>query len=50
MEKGGVQIITMSDTQINSLSELLSSVTESNIKSVDDSGLPGTEFLKAFTE
>mgnify|MGYP001158453596 CR=1 FL=1 len=27
-----------------------SSVTESNIKSVDDSGLPGTEFLKAFTE
>ena len=50
MEKGGVQIITMSDTQINSLSELLASVTESNIKSVDDSGLPGTEFLKAFTE
>ena len=43
MEKGGVQIIR--DTQINSLSELLSSV-KSNIKSVDDSGLPGTEFLK----
>ncbi|MDT2017446.1 MAG: TRAP transporter substrate-binding protein [Planktomarina sp.] len=50
MEKGGVKVVQMSSSQINSLRGKLEKIVEASIQSVDETGMPGSAFYQAFTK
>jgi TRAP-type C4-dicarboxylate transport system substrate-binding protein len=50
MEKGGVEIVTLGDADIEALRTKLAPIVDQSIAAVDGKGLPGTAFFKAYTK
>lgn len=50
MEDGGVEIVSLSDAQLEALAAKVAPIKETMVKAVDDAGMPGSAFFEAFTK